>query len=160
MTDPQMEQCMQTAIRYVLQHVRKDVMSAAASALQSDPRRAASAVRSSIYKRILGGQVNILRRKRAGSAGSVPDQQPRPGRGGNRIKRSADTERMMGYQGPDRGFVLRFVNHGTVERTSRYGNRGSITGKNFFGPAAQTAIEEAAVLLQKEMDRIIIEKTK
>lgn len=158
-TDPTMEQYMQTAIDYVLQEARKDVVSAASAAMQSDPRRAASSVRRSLYKRILGGQLNILRKKRAGNAGEVPDQKPREGRGGNRCRRSADTERMMGYQGSDRGFILRFINKGTEDRTTRYGNRGRIDGTDFFGPAAKAALEEAVPLLTKEFERIIAEQS-
>lgn len=156
-TDPTMEQYMQTAVRYVLEQARRDVVSEAANALENDPRHAARAVRHTLYKRVLGGNINILRKKRAGQAASVP-----PSTRG----RSADTERMMGYQGSDRGFILRFVNKGTDERevstinnrrirSGQKASRGFITGKNFFGTAAKRAIEEAIPLLQAEFEKIV-----
>ena len=181
-TDPTMEQYMRTAVSYVLEQARKDVTNDISGKLKSDPRQAARAVRSSLYKRILGGQVNILRKKRAGSPGSVPPTT----RG-----RLAETERYMGYQGSDRGFILRFLNAGTEERvtkhmnehpirrgnisdrpemywkakgkpfkTSTIGSRGAIAGRNFFGPASTSAMNEAAVLLTKEFERIIAEQSK
>ena len=172
MTDKTFEQYMKTAIGYVLEQARKDVVSAAADAMESDPRHAAKAVRRTLYKQILGGQINILRKKRAGNRGSVA--------GGNR-GRLASTERMLSYRGSDRGFILRFINAGTRDRvvthmngrsikrtgtdqrygnpadykTSTIGSRGAITGRNFFGPSAQAAIEEASKLLQVEFDKIV-----
>lgn len=158
-TDPVMEQYIQTAIGYVLEQARRDVVSKAASVMRTDPKGASRAVRRTLYKQILGGQLNILRKKRAGHLGTVPPQEPRTGRGGNRRARSADTERMMVYQGSDRGFILRFVNKGTEERATRYGNRGSILGTDFFGPAAKTAIEEAVPLLIQEFEKIVTEQS-
>jgi len=156
-TDPTMEQYMQTAVGYVLEQARRDVVSAAAAAIPNDPRHAARAVRQILYKQILGGNINILRKKRAGKAGNVP---------ASSRARSRDTERMMGYQGSDRGFILRFINKGTdVREVStidahpiRSGNkasRGFIIGKDFFGPAAKQAIEQAVPLLQAEFDKIV-----
>lgn len=171
-TNKDMEQYMKTAISYVLEQARKDVVSAAASAMGSDPRHAAKAVRRTLYKQILGGQINILKKKRADRGGAAP--------GGNR-GRLRRTEQLMSYQGSDRGFILRFINAGTVERiaknmnghpikrtsvderfgnrdrykTRKIGSRGAITGKNFFGPAAQAAIQEASQLLQVEFDKIV-----
>ena len=100
-TDPTMEQYMRTAVAYVLQQARKDTMNEIAGALKTDPHHAARSVRRSLYKMILGGQINILRKRRASAGGSV---------GGSRRGRSADTERIMSYTGSDRGFILRFVN--------------------------------------------------
>ena len=170
-TDPTMEQYMRTAVAYVLEQARKDVVSAAAESLQTDPRKAVRAVRRSLYKKILGGQLNILRKKRAGAPGNVP-----PSTRG----RLAETERYMSYFGSDRGFILRFVNAGTKDRTAihmnghrilrtekrkghnyisgKIGGRGSIPGTNFFGPAAQQALQEATVLLGREFDRIVAEQ--
>ena len=167
---------MKTAISYVLEQARKDVVSEAASKLENDPRHAARAVRRTLYRQVLGGQINILQKKKAGRRGSVP--------GGSR-GRLARTEQLMSYQGSDRGFVLRFINAGTKDRVAKHmnghsirrtstdqrfgnkadyktttvGSRGAITGKNFFGPAAQSAIQEASQLLQAEFDRIIKQYT-
>ena len=169
-TDPTMEQYMRTAIGYVLERARRDTVSEIAGKLKSDPHYAARAVRRTLYKAILGGNINILRKKKAGSPGNVP-----PSTRG----RLADTERYMGYQGSDRGFILRFINAGTKERvathmnghrilrtertgnrkyiTQKIGSRGAIAGRNFFGPASTAAMNEAAVLLTKEFERIIQE---
>ena len=172
-TDPTMEQYIRTAIGYVMEKARKDVVSKAASVMQSDPKKAASAIRRTIYKQVLGANLNILRKKRAGRKGNVPSST----RG-----RSADTERYLGYQGSDRGFILRFINAGTddrvathmndhpikrsgmvkshIYRSGQIGGRGSILGHDFFGPAAKAAIEEATELLTKEFEKIVAEQTK
>ena len=164
---------MRTAVSYVLEQARKDVANEISGKLKSDTRQAARAVRRSLYKQILGGQVNILRKKRAGSPGSVPPTT----RG-----RLADTTRYLSYQGSDRSFVLRFLNAGTEERitrhmnghrilrterkgkrqyiTSNIGSRGAIAGRNFFGPASTSAMNEAAQLLTKEFEKIIAEQSK
>ena len=173
MTDPTMEQYMRTAVNYVLEQARKDVVNDISSKLKSDPRHVASAVRRTLYKKILGGQLNILRKKKAGRGGNVPSTT----RG-----RLSETERYMSYTGSDRGFILRFLNAGTEERvtkhmnghrilrterrgnrvyrTSTIGSRGAIAGRNFFGPASTAAIEEASVLLAKEFEKIVIEQSK
>ena len=172
-TDPTMEQYMRTAVSYVLQQARKDVVSDIAGELESDPRHAATAVRRVLYRQVLGGNLNILRKKRAGSRGNVPSST----RG--RLER---TEQLMGYQGSDRGFILRFVNAGTKERVATHmngnrikrsekiksrtyisgkiGGRGQLLGKNFFGKYSREAIEEAVPLLIKEFERIIAEQAK
>ena len=172
-TDPTMEQYMRTAVAYVLEQARKDTMNEISSKIQSDPRHAARAVRRTLYKKILGGQINILRKKRAGKGGDVPATT----RG-----RLAETERYLGYTGSDRGFILRFLNSGTKERVAKHmnghrilrsertgkrqyvtqtiGARGAIAGLNFFGPASSSAMEEASVLLSKEFEKIIAEQMK
>ena len=70
--NPDFEQYMRTAVGYVLEQARKDVVSAAKQTLDNDPHGAARAVRRIVYKQILGGNLNILRKKRAGKMGSVP----------------------------------------------------------------------------------------
>ena len=44
--------------------------------------------------------------------------------------------------------------------TQTIGSRGAIAGLNFFGPASSSAMEEAAVLLSNEFEKIIAEQTK
>ena len=137
-----------------------------------------------MYKRILGGQVNILQKRTAGAPTNY--QKPRKGlpkRGGNRWGRSERTKQMEGYQGMDRGFVLRFLNAGTTDRmitsytdrtgtrhnlgsgsTANFrthatgGNRGSISARNWFGPASQKALENASQQMQELIDRIIAQE--
>ena len=161
---------MRTAIGYVLEQARRDTVSKIASELKSDPHHAARAVRRTLYKAILGGNINILPKKKAGAAGNVPPTT----RG-----RLASTTRYMSYTGSDRGFILRFINAGTKDRvathmnghrilrterrgnrhytTTTIGSRGQLLGQNFFGPNSLAAMNEAAVLLIKEFERIIQE---
>lgn len=184
--DPGMRKAIQDVIRTVLKEVRRAVSNSAEKGLQmdSDPRKAYKAVRSSVYKRILGGQVNILARRKAGSPGNY--QKPKKGlpkRGGNRWGRSERTKQLEGYEGMDRGFVLRFLNAGTQDRgiwsysdrngnrhalrsassmnikTRAYsGNRESITARNWFGDRSQKELENASGKFQRLIDEIITEK--
>ena len=83
------------------------------SVLKNDPRHAAKAIRYTVYRRILGGNLNILHGKQRGAAtGYTPERHPSSGRGGNRRPRSSRTIRMEGYEGADRSFILRFQNSG------------------------------------------------
>ena len=184
--DPGMRKAIQDVIRTVLKEVRRAVSNSAKSGLQmdSDPRRAYKAVRSAVYKRILGGQVNILARRKAGKPGNY--QKPKKGlpkRGGNRWGRSDRTKQLEGYEGMDRGFILRFLNAGTVDRgiwsysdrdgnrhslgsassmniktRALSGNRGSITARNWFGDRTQRELENASGKLQQLIDEVIMEK--
>ncbi|MDY2942214.1 MAG: hypothetical protein SOT07_00735 [Paludibacteraceae bacterium] len=146
-SDPKMARQLQKIIRKAIRAAARRVSQDARSVLGNDPRRAAAAVRSSVYRAILGGQVNILSPRRAAKKGSLyePARTGREGqRGGNRVKRSARTEQMMSYTGADRGFILRWVESGTGVRTSRYGNRGSISARPWFTRSATSALETAA----------------
>jgi len=158
MSNPAMEKKVQGLIRKVLGQVRKSMGDAAKSSMKSDPRQAYKAVRSAVYKRILGGNVNILTKRRvSGSRSSYTKQRKlREGqRGGNRLPRSIRTKRLESYTGPDRGFILRFINAGTQERTTLYGFRGHITARNFFGLRSQTEMENAAANLERMIDDLI-----
>lgn len=158
MNNPQMEKRVQELIRKVLMQVRKDVGNAAKSAMKSDPRQAYKAVRSAVYKRILGGNVNILSKRRASNVGGgyVPTRTLRTGqRGGNRRVRSARTDQVDGYMGSDRGFILRFLNAGTADRKTVYGNRGRIAARNFFSDNSQREMEQAAQQLGEMIDELI-----
>lgn len=161
--NPEMRRRINEVIRQTLAAVRKKLQGEAQAGLQmeSDPRKAYKAVRMAVYRRIFGGQVNILQNRKAGTLRFYAP--PRKGtsdpfgRGGNRIKRvqGGRTETMMSYQGNDRGFVLRFLNQGTDDRKTRYGNRGRIVARNWFGDASKTEMERAAGDLDKVIDNII-----
>ena len=162
-----MEKDLRKIIRYVLKNARKAVSSAAKSHLPSDPRKAYQAVRHSVYKRIFGGQVNILARKKNNGKMFIggPESRIKQGqRGGNRMRRSARTNQVDSYYGSDRGFILRFLNAGTTRRmagtrskTMKSANRGSIKARNWFGSSASTAIEKAADDLDTLITRAIEE---
>ena len=117
--------------------------------LTDDPRKTYRGVKYGVYQQILGGNLSILNPRRAG----VRTEYRRPRkldeypwqRGGNRRKRSADTERVDSYFGKDRAFILRFLSSGTKERKTRYGKRGSIAARNWFqnyGPAEMRLVAE------------------
>ena len=165
--DSQMEQRITKIIREAIKAARSMVTQDAKGAVGNDPRHAYKAVRSMVYKRILGGNISILQKRKAGSgkSGYEPPRTLRPGqRGGNRVPRSARTQQMMDYEGSDRGFILRFLNSGTGQRTAGsrngrlHGNRGSIAARNWFPSSGQRAMNAAAQYIIDEIDRLIAEE--
>lgn len=150
-TDPYMAQELRKVIREVLKEARKKLSNDAKEYLKSDPRRASRAVKFSVYKNFFGGNISILQKKR-GTAGAKyelkrqrkVEQNPHM-RGGNRRKRNDDGRNRLDYYfGADRGFILRFISSGTVNRTSRFGNRGGIRQTDWFGHTAPWQMEAAA----------------
>lgn len=180
-TDPNLRKVIQQHIREALFEARREVMSDMTFD-NGDPRGARRSVRTSVYEKILGGNINILNGKKAhGSNSYEPPRKLSPGqRGGNRRSRSGRTQQIMGYAPLDRGFILRFVNSGTKTRVigfrntlkcnrerysrivtrvhsgdkSRTGNRGSISARNWFLTSAESALGRAA---QNIADMIEIE---
>ena len=177
-TDPKMRKVMQHHIREALFAARRDVM--AAFPAESDPREARRAIRTSVYDKVLGGNINILTGKKAhGTNNYEPQRTLTPGqRGGNRRKRSERTKQIMSYAPLDRGFILRFVNSGTKTRVigfrntlkgnrDRYnsrvtritrgdkantGNRGSIAPRNWFMQSAESALGTAAASIAEMIE--------
>jgi hypothetical protein len=148
------------SLRSVIKRARKNIANDIHSSLQNDPRKAYKSVKHSLYKKIIGGNVSILAARKAGPKYKliVPrklDQNPHQ-RGGNRRPRSRRTEQLDTYFGKDRGFVLRFLNSGTGERETRFGNRGSIPAGNQFERIAtwhmDTAAEEFANSMATELE--------
>lgn len=184
MGNPQMEKRVQKLIRKVLMHARSEI-GKGIKFDKGDPRQAYKAVKTAVYRQILGGSVSILNKRRAGTQFSnyEPPRTLKAGqRGGNRRPRSQRTADLIHYAGPDRGFVLRFLNAGTqgraidfkydearehVHRGSRGGNikkygetintgsRGNIKPRNFFGQLAPSAMNRAAAELEKLIDDMI-----
>ena len=152
--------------------IRKYVLDARAKVVNGihfkngDPRGAARSVRTAVYKKVLGSNINIFNSIKAhGSNNYEPPRKLRPGqRGGNRLQRSAKTDRMMHYAPLDRGMILRWVNTGTGERTTRYGNRGAIAARNFFRPLGDRAMgqmrDNLAAAIEAEMQAILSENLK
>ena len=162
-SNPDMEKRLQKVIRKVLMQARKQVSQSAQGAMKSDPRQAYKAVKTSVYRRILGGSVSLLNKRRAGAPGSYEPPrtlQPKQ-RGGNRVKRGQRTQQVMSYQGADRAFILRFLNQGTSQRIAGTrgghlsGNRGSIAARNFFSTSSHRAMQQAAADLDKLIDDMI-----
>lgn len=172
-TNPKTEKILQKLIRNVILQARSQVI----SDLQfknGDPRRTRLAVRTSVYKQILGANINIYNsRRRHGTQNYTPSRTMRNGqRGGNRRTPSQRTIDLQSYAPEDRGFILRFVNAGTKARynggrnddrfTKNHdgrGYRGSIQGTNFFGQAGEKALvwaaDKLADLIDAEFEKIM-----
>lgn len=171
-TNPKTQKALRKLIQEVLVEARQEVVSAARGALDSDPRGAAHGIRRTVYKKLLGGNLNILNmRKRAGKPTNYePPHTLRPHqRGGNRVPRGARTNTVMHYGPHDRGWILRIVNSGTVDREAGTrggrlsGRRGAIAPRNFFGSAASSALSKAADNLANLIDtelEAMLNKTK
>lgn len=186
-TNPKTQKALQKLIRRALMQARSELSDYIKTKLaNNDPRGAARAVRTSVYKKILGGNINILDSKKAhGTNNYEPPRTLRPGqRGGNRRPRSQRTNTVMHYEGADRAFILRFVDSGTKQRAiarltevkrasggskfvwrqnaSKYGNRGSITARNFFKTGAdqrmRIATEYLADLINEELEAMLSKK--
>lgn len=183
--NPGFEKRLREAIRKVLGEVRAALQKDAQTGFQmkSDPRKAYKAVRYAVYKRLLGGQVNILDPRRVQKMAYNPPRKLQPKqRGGNRMKRSPRTQDLLEYYGGSRAFVLRFLNAGTEPRYNaapdekgaarrngkteeerfrfianhegrRY--RGAIGTRNWFGPRSQRELQNAAIRIQEIIDRVI-----
>ena len=153
-----MEKKIQGIVRNVLKKARSRISNDTRQYTGKDIRQAYRAVKFSVYKRVLGGNVSILN-KRKGNVQMRYIEPPRKlqkgQRGGNRIKQSQRTKDLLSYYGTDRGFVLRFLNNGTDDRTSRFGNRGRITPRNWFGQVGQKQMEEAMEELAQLIDEEI-----
>lgn len=169
MSNPAMEKKVQGLIRKVLLAARKEISTAASGKIKNDPRQAYKAVKSAVYRRILGGNVSILSKRRAGKRGPLPPvvhqletrvNSKGNHRGGNRMPRSRRTEDLLTYQGADRGFILRFLNAGTDDRESRIGNRGAISARSFFATSSQRAMEQAASQLERLIEELIKKELK
>jgi hypothetical protein len=161
-SDPEMAAIFRKYIRNVLKEARKKLTTDARSYMNSDPRKAAQAVKFSVYKGIFGGNLSILQKKR-GQAGAkyelrrqrIVEQNPHM-RGGNRRLRIDDgRNRLDYYYGADRGYILRFIGSGTVDRTSRFGSRGSIRQSNWFGHTAPWHMEEAAAQVAEAINEYV-----
>ena len=187
MSNPQMEKRVQGLIRKVLMAARREI-GKSIKFDHGDPRQAYKAVKTAVYRQILGGSVSILRKRRAGTQFSAyePPRTLRPGqRGGNRRPRSQRTDDLIKYAGPDRGFVLRFLNAGTQGRAIKFnydearehvhrgsqggnkkkygetintGSRGNIKPRNFFDNSSHSAMQQAADQLTKLIDDMIKEE--
>ena len=121
-SNPEMEKKMRRVISKVMIKAQKWTQKEIAGDIPNDPRHAAKAVRKAVYRRILGGNINILRKSRAteGASTYTPTRTLKAGqRGGNRRLRSERTHRMDSYNASDRGFILYWLNSGTGVRQER-----------------------------------------
>lgn len=178
--NPDFEKRLRGVIRKILGHARANLRKDAASGLQmeNDPRHAYKAVRYAVYKRLFGGQVNILNSRRAGAeTGYRPVRTLTPGqRGGNRRQRNS--RNLDKYEGVDRGFILRWLNDGMTKTNPRAiqftendrrrvdkwnkhpntGNRGAIKARNWFKGASLKELQAVTGEMQELIDRVINEE--
>lgn len=173
MSNPEMEKKVQGLIRQVLMAARKQIMGDIPFK-HGDPRQAAKAVKTAVYKRILGGSVSLYNKRGAGKGGNIyqPPRKGSTGRGGNRRPRSERTKQIMGYEGSKRAFILRFLNEGVsgraidfeyndnrrVDKWNKHpntGNRGNIAARNFFANSSHKALQQAAVQLDQLINELI-----
>ena len=170
-TNPKTQKALQKLIRKALMEVRPELVSAARGAMGSDPRGAAQGIRTSVYKKILGGNVNIMNmRKKAGNPTTYePPRKLQPHqRGGNRVPSGERTNTVMHYGPHDRQWILRFINSGTGDRMAGTrggrlsGNRGSIAPRNFFRGAGERTLAQAAdnlaTLIDTELEAMLNKK--
>jgi hypothetical protein len=168
-TDPKMRKVIQGHIREALFAARRELMNDF-PAENGDPRESRRSIRTTVYEKILGGNINILTGKSAkGGGGYEPPRTLDPSkRGGNRRLRSDRTKQILNYGPLQRGFILRFVNSGTrqrvigfrntvkkyrsqydsamrrINRGNKTGNRGAIAPRNWFMRSAGSALGNAA----------------
>ena len=168
LTDKNFAREVKKIIRKELSKARNDISKDTKEVIGYDPRQAYRAVRRVIYKRILGGNINILQKRKASSirVRVQKERKLREGqRGGNRRPRSAETERIDSYFGADRGFILRFLNQGVGLKSERVnynvGNarRGHITPRNWFGDKSEQRIAETAERICDQIEELITRKT-
>jgi hypothetical protein len=180
-TNPKTQKALQKLIRKVIMEARKSVVDAASRKMENDPRGASQAVRTSVYKKILGANINIFSSRKAhGQNNYEPPRKGVSGRGGNRRTRSPRTSQIMGYAPLDRGFILRWINDGTpgarnieftpndrrkVDKWNKHpntGNRGNIAARNFFRGAGERALAQAAdnlaTLIDTELEAMLNKK--
>jgi hypothetical protein len=164
---PSMEKKIETIIRKAINKAKKIVSEQASIAIPHDPHESYKAVKTMVYKQILGGNVSILtKRRKSGKRSSYdPPRTLRPGqRGGNRVKRGKRTQGLMEYTGTDRGMILRWLNSGTKKRMAGTrggrlsGNRENLSALNWFPSAGQQGMNEAAQYIVSEIDRLIAEE--
>ena len=188
MSNPEMEKRVQKLIRKVLLTARRMVSNDAKGAMKSDPRKAYKAVKTAVYRQILGGSVSILNKRGTKFDNYEPPRTLQPGqRGGNRRERTERSNRLLHYAGDSRAFVLRFLNSGTQGRTIEFmsdphrsqvkrgsqggnlrkygktvntGRRGNIRSRNFFGTSSHTAMMKAADQLTVLIDDLIKKEMK
>jgi len=168
-TNPKTQKALQKLIRKAIMEARAKVI-LSEKFKNGDPRGARYAVRTAVYKKVLGANINIYNSRKAhGSTSYEPPRKGVSGRGGNRRTRSARTARIMSYDALDRGFILRWLNEGVNDRhinfTEREGRkvdkwnkhpntgfRGAIAPRHWFTSSATSALRQAVDTLSNLID--------
>lgn len=168
-TNPETRTALQKVIREAILEARADVVQKI-KFKNGDPRGTAAAVRTTVYRKLLGANINIYNSRKAHGMNSYePPVKGSNGRGGNRRFRSPKTQRMMSYAPMDRGMILRWINNGVKDRSINFkrndnrkedkwnkhpntGNRGHIASRNFFLNAAQSSFVKITGRLEEMID--------
>jgi len=116
--DPEFKARLQEAVAIVLREARNEASEDIQQYMFDNARDAHKAVHRSVYRKMIGGSMNILTQRRSLRKGNwVPAISNRYGNveGPNR-KRTKRTLAFYGYNGIDRGMILRWNNDGTKNR--------------------------------------------
>lgn len=162
---PEGERMFRRIVRKAIGHVASGSRKHIRQAFPQDRRQMWKALRTSVWKRALGGVVTIAGTpRRSGGKSSTPSSPRRSsGRGGNRRPVSAQTLRMRGYQGTDLLFLLRWLDAGTDFRYNqpyRGANgvsgkirafRGRLKARNFFEAAIRSGTSDLEDFIAKAM---------
>jgi len=127
---------LQAVIRREIRMARNRTSKDIHGKLENDPRKAYMAIKNSVYKRVLGGNISILNSRKAGAPHELfrqrkIDLNPHQ-RGGNRMPMGDRTYKMGTYYGRDRSFVLRFLNSGTIVRYAGFGRNGKYNDRDSY----------------------------
>ena len=126
---------------------------------RTTPRQAYRAVRYSVYKQIFGGQMNILSPRTRGAGNYVrPASSTRISRHSEAATEQSairEPSRLTAIRAKDRGFILRFINAGTVDRQTRYGNRGYLRARDWFGRISAWHMNTAANDVVKMVEEML-----
>jgi hypothetical protein len=183
-TNPKTQAVLRKMIRAYVLKAREQVVNSI-HFKNGDPRGAREAVRTTVYKKVLGANINIFSRRKASGKGNAyePPRKLRPKqRGGNRVVRSDRTYDFLHKYGPlDRGMILRWVNSGTDGRYAGYGRngrneaernkfilnsegrgwRGKIAARNFFKPLGDRAMgqmrDNLEIAIEEELTKLFNE---
>lgn len=178
-TNPKTQAVLRKMIRAYVKQARLEVVDNI-QFKNGDPRGTRQAVRTTVYKKVLGANINIFNSRKAhGSNSYETPRKLRTGqRGGNRVNRSPKTQRMMSYAPLDRGMILRWQNSGTSDRSIDFtsvtgrradkwnkhpntGNRGSIAAHNFFRSLGDRAMgvmrDNLSAAIEEELTKLLNE---
>ena len=143
-------------MRKPIAQVKREVANAAKASMKSDPRKAYKAVRGYVWKRgDIGMSVSIMDgKKRGGKTYTRNRKIHRP------IKER--TLQLDSYMGADRGFVLRAIDqgHGNITTKLKTGGEGKLPmlpAKRFFIKAAEPAMDEAVAEVSRRISILIKE---
>ena len=139
-TNNEMRDRIRNIIRQEIKKARADISKDIRNNLGSDPRKAYRAVRSTIYKQVLGGNINILAPRKAGARYMLIRQRT--------------------LKDGQWGGVLRFNNSGTGQRhisigpNARLGgNRGSIAGRGVFSTSAMYHLQDMSKAISEAFEQ-------